>query len=95
MNPLQRIMQTSKFHYLLISLILMIGAYPFVEGNIFEEYIFLVVTIVVFIAGIYSLDHSPRLRRLAYINGAVMIGLPFIPLVIHALPPAPSPARVS
>lgn len=88
MNPLQRVMQTSKFHYLLISLILMIGSYPFIEGNIFEEYIFLIVTIFVFIAGIYSLDHSPRLRRLAYFNGAVMIGLLVIPLVIHAIPPA-------
>ena len=88
MNALLRVMQTSKFHYLLISLIMMLVSYPFIEGNILEEYIFLIVTIVVFVAGIYTLDHSPRLRRFAYFNGAVMIGLLLIPLFFHAMPRA-------
>ncbi len=87
MKLLVDVMQTSKFHYLLVSLILMIVSYPFVEGNIFQEYVFLIVTIFVFIASIHTLEHSPRLRRFAYVNGAVMIVLLLIPLFLRALPP--------
>ncbi|MDQ1277093.1 MAG: hypothetical protein QG555_132, partial [Thermodesulfobacteriota bacterium] len=37
MNPLTRLMGTSKFHYLLASLALMIILYPFIEGRGFAE----------------------------------------------------------
>ena len=73
MNPLLRLMETSKFHYLLASLTLMIVSYPFIEGRGFAEHLFLFINLAIFFSSLYMFDHSRRLRLFAYINGGIML----------------------
>lgn len=88
MNPLIRIMETSKFHYLLASLALMIILYPFIEGRGFAENLFAVIILAIFLSSLYSLDHSPRLRRFAYFNGGLMLILVTLSGFAKDIPPA-------
>lgn len=92
MNLLIRLMETSKFHYLLASLALMIVAYPFIEGGGFAEHLFLIIILAIFFSSLYMFHHSPRLRLFAYINGGLMLFLgvlsgfmPMIPQVLQII----------
>jgi hypothetical protein len=80
-------METSKFHYLLASLALMIVLYPFIEGRAFAENLFAVIILAIFLSGLYSLDHSPRLRRFAYFNGGLMLILVTLSGIAKDIPP--------
>jgi hypothetical protein len=80
-------METSKFHYLLASLALMIILYPFIEGRSFAENLFAVIILAIFLSGLYSLDHSPRLRRFAYFNGGLMLILVTLSGIVKDIPP--------
>ncbi|MFA6413542.1 MAG: ion channel [Syntrophales bacterium] len=88
MNPLIRLMGTSKFHYLLASLALMIILYPFIEGRGFAENLFAVIILAIFLSSLYTLDHSPRLRRFAYFNGGLMLVLVTLSGFFKDIPPA-------
>ena len=87
MNPLIRLMQTSKFHYLLASLTLMIVLYPFIEGIGFAEHLFLFIILSIFFSSLYTLNHSPRLRRFAYFNGGLMVILVALSGFLKDIPP--------
>ena len=73
MNSLTRLMESSKFHYLLVSLALMIVSYPFIEGRGLAAHLFLAIILAIFFSSLYMLDHSPRLRLFAYVNGGMML----------------------
>jgi len=88
MNPLIRLMETSKFHYLLASLALMIVLYPFIEGIGFVEYLYYIIILAIFFSSLYMLNHSPRLRRFAYFNGGLMLILVALSGFFKDIPPA-------
>ncbi|MFA5180909.1 MAG: potassium channel family protein [Syntrophales bacterium] len=88
MNSLLRIMETSKFHYLLASLALMIALYPFVEGIGFAEHLYSIFIMAIFFSSLYMLDRSPRLRRIAYFNGGLMLIMVALSGFFKFIPPA-------
>ncbi len=86
MNSLIRLMESSKFHYLLASLALMIVSYPFIEGRGLAAHLFLFINLAIFFSSLYMLDHSPRLRLFAYINGGMMLLFGILSSIMPVVP---------